>query len=130
MKKVFLLFLLAAAIGAAYAQQVLPVRFCEQYTERDGAVGLSDIFTPGMITAFAETGRPLMVRTVKVEVNYFNCKTGGFEMYSAMEREVNPREKTIVINDLNIPEAGVYRVFILYNSDKALATGLVEISGG
>lgn len=115
----------------AYAQQYPILYFCEKYGS-SGEVGVSDRFTSGYLTVMVKADGPLGLRDVSIQMDKYNCSTGTFNYYKKFTYVVEPDMKYVYFaknseSDMSFDDPGIYRVFLLDQNDRTVASGLVEI---
>jgi hypothetical protein len=126
----FLSFL--AMYSNAFAQSEPVMYFCERYDDYDGEIGVSDRFTKGYITVMVKADAELRLRDVAIQYDKYNERNGKFEYYKkfnfTIERDMNyvffARNDD---SDMEFEETGFYRVFLLDEDDRTVASSLVEI---
>jgi len=129
------LFFFALILGAnqtLFAQTEPILYFCEQYDDTDGEIGVSDRFTTGYLTVMVKCGYALGLTNVSIQFDKYDEKTKKFEYYKIFPYEVNPDMDYIFFakndeSDLQFEEVGFYRVFLLDNEDRTVASALIEI---
>lgn len=135
MKKFSFLFLLLfsfAGINQNLFAQAEPVLyFCEKYGD-DGEVGVSDRFTAGYLTVMVKCDYPLELKDCSIQFDKYNRRTGEFEYYKKFPYTVEPDMNYIFFSkndesDMKFEEPGFYRVFLLDDNDKTIASALIEI---
>lgn len=137
MKRVKLLFALMAVIfifafkADTNAQQYPVLYFCENYGS-NGEIGVSDRFTTGYITVMVKADGPLGLRDCSIQLDKYSCSTGSFAYYKKFKYSVEPDMKYIYFSrneesDMSFDDPGIYRVFLLDQNDRTVASGLVEI---
>ena len=135
-KPYFALLLLLIGFGAISssirAQSEPVMYFCERYDSQDGEIGVSDRFTTGYITVMVKCDYELRLRDVHVQFDQYNERTGRFDYYKKFDYTVEPDMKYIYFSrnsdsDLEFEDPGFYRVFLLDNRDKTIASALIEI---
>jgi hypothetical protein len=94
-----LLFSFFAMHSIAFAQEEPVMYFCEKYG-RNGEVGVSDRFTTGYLT--------VMVNNIELDQKY---------VYFAKNDE----------SDMEFEDPGFYRVFLLDDRDRTVASAIIEI---
>ena len=129
-----LLFIIGfGAISSPVLAQSEPVMyFCEKYDSYDGEIGVSDRFTTGYITIMVKCDYELRLRDVHIQYDQYNERSGKFEYYKKFDYTVEPDMKYIYFSrnddsDLEFEDPGFYRVFLLDNRDKTIASALIEI---
>lgn len=115
----------------SYAQQYPVLYFCEKYGA-NGEVGVSDRFTTGYLTVMVKADGPLGLRDCSIQMDKYNCSTGKFNYYKKFDFAVEPDMKYVFfekndVSDMSFEDVGLYRVFLLDQNDRTVASGLVEI---
>ncbi len=135
--KTFLLFVLLFAVFATrneiIAQSEPVLYFCEHYDKDKGEVGVSDIFSKGYLSVVVKCDHALGLEDVHVQFDKYNFRTGKFDFYKKFDYAVSKDMSYIVfskneVSDMKFDEAGFYRVFLLDNDDKTVASSLIEIT--
>jgi hypothetical protein len=138
MKNLSYLFLLTmflsffAMYSNTFAQSEPVLYFCERYDDSDGEVGVSDRFTTGYITVMVKCDYALNLKDVSIQYDQYNFRTAKFEYYKKFDFTVDSDMKYIFFernddSDLEFEDAGIYRVFLLDDDGKTVASALVEI---
>jgi hypothetical protein len=135
MKKLllFVLFFLALGIKAEMFAQSEPVLyFCERYDSDEGEVGVSDRFTKGYLTVMVKCDHALKLEDVHIQFDKYNFRTGQFEYYKKFDYTVEKDMSYIFFakndeSDMKFEEPGFYRVFLLDDDDKTVASAIIEI---
>jgi len=127
----FLVLLVLGFQNYASAQSEPVLYFCEKYG-RDGEVGVSDRFTTGYLTVMVKCDYALDLEDVSVQFDKYNFRNGKFEYYKKFDYVVEPDMKYVYFaknedSDLKFEETGFYRVFLLDDRDKTIASALIEI---
>ena len=130
----FSLFILSIFIGLraeVFAQESPVMYFCEKYG-KNGEVGISDRFTTGYLTVVVKSSYKLKLTTVHIELDKYNFKKDEFEFYKKFEYTLEPDMKYVYFSknddsDMSFDEAGFYRVFLLDEDDRTVASAVVEI---
>ena len=136
MKKSFAFFFVLFALFLGVNQNIIaqnePVLyFCEKYGN-DGEVGVSDRFTTGYLTVMVKCDYALDLEDCSIQFDKYNSRSKKFEYYKKFSYVVEPDMKYIFFerndeSDLKFEEAGFYRVFLLDDRDKTVASALIEI---
>lgn len=136
MKKSFLLFafLFSLVLGISqnlFAQNEPVLYFCEKYGN-NGEVGVSDRFTTGYLTVMVKSDYTLDLEDCSIQFDLYNPRSKKFEFYKKFDYVVEPDMKYIFFaknddSDLKFEEPGFYRVFLLDDRDKTVASALIEI---
>jgi hypothetical protein len=126
----FLSFL--AMYSNTFAQSEPVLYFCERYDSDDGEVGVSDRFTTGYITVMVKCDYELKLDDVTIQYDQYNDRTGKFEFYKKFDFNVERDMKYIFFernddSDMEFEDPGFYRVFLLDEDDKTVASALIEI---
>lgn len=129
-----LLFLLmfAGNTSKTFAQSEPVLYFCEKYDDDDGEVGISDRFRTGYLTVVVKCSNPLGVKDVHVQFDKYNASTGKFKFYKKFSYVIDKKSKYVYFSkndesDMSFDDAGFYRVFLLDDDDKTVASALIEI---
>ena len=126
----FLSFL--AMYSNAFAQSEPVMYFCERYDDYDGEIGVSDRFTKGYITVMVKADAELRLRDVAIQYDKYNERNGKFEYYKKFNFTIE-RDMSYVFfarnddSDMEFEETGFYRVFLLDDDDRTVASALIEI---
>jgi len=117
---------------AAYAQNEPILYFCEEYNSKKGEIGVSDRFTTGYLTVMVKSDYALNLDDVHIQFDKYNFRTGEFDFYKKYDYVIQPDMKYVFFaknsdSDLKFEEPGFYRVFLLDDRDKTVASALIEI---
>lgn len=117
--------------STVFAQNEPVMFFCEKYG-RNGEVGISDRFTTGYLTVMVKADYALGLDDVSIQFDKYNYRTGDFVYYEKFDYSVDPDMKYMFFtknedSDMNFREAGIYRVFLLDERDRTVASALIEI---
>jgi len=129
---VILFFSLFITNSKTFAQSEPVLYFCEEYDDNDGEVGVSDRFTTGYITVMVKCDYALRLDDVSIQYDKYNFRTGDFEYYKKFDFTVDRDMKYIFFernksSDMEFEDPGFYRVFLLDEDGKTVASALVEI---
>lgn len=137
MKRISLFILFAFAImfvasAVSYAQSQPVLYFCEKYDSRKGEVGVSDRFTTGFLTVMVKCDYALNLSDCAIQYDKYNERTGKFDYYKKFYFSVDPDMKYIFFSkneesDMRFDDPGFYRVFLLDEDDRTVASSLIEI---
>jgi len=127
-----LLFSLTMVNVNTFAQSEPVLYFCERYDDDDGEVGVSDRFTTGYITVMVKCDYELRLEDVSIQYDKYEFRTGKFEYYKKFDFSVDRDMKYIFFerndsSDMEFEDPGFYRVFLLDEDGKTVASALVEI---
>jgi len=116
----------------AFAQSEPVMYFCERYDDYDGEIGVSDRFTKGYITVMVKADAELRLRDVAIQYDKYNERNGKFEYYKKFNFTIERDMKYVFFernddSDMEFEETGFYRVFLLDDDDRTVASALVEI---
>jgi hypothetical protein len=114
-----------------FAQNEPVLYFCEKYGN-NGEVGVSDRFTTGYLTVMVKCDYALNLEDVSIQFDKYNSRTGKFEYYKKFNYSIEPDMKYVYFaknseSDMKFEEPGFYRVFLLDDDDKTVASALIEI---
>jgi len=136
MKAVFTLSLIALFVilfqADSFAQAEPVLYFCEKYDSNDGEVNVSDRFTTGYLTVMVKCDYALELEDVSIQFDKWNQRSQKFEYYKKFNYVVEPDMKYIFFSkneesDMKFDETGFYRVFLLDDKGKTVASALIEI---
>ena len=138
MKKLNYLFLFAVCFSFlgmysnTLAQSEPVMYFCEKYDDYDGEIGVSDRFTKGYITVMVKSDSELRLKDVAIQYDKFNERNGKFEYYKKFNFTIERDMKYVFFarnddSDMEFEETGFYRVFLLDEDDRTVASALIEI---
>lgn len=138
MKKLSFLLLFSAFLSIiiissnTFAQAEPVMYFCERYDDYDGEIGVSDRFTTGYITVMVKADNPLRLKDVAIQYDKYNFRNGKFEYYKKFYFTITRDMKYVFFarndeSDMEFEKPGFYRVFLLDEDDKTVASALIEI---
>lgn len=128
----FNLLFLFLPISSLFAQSQPVLYMCVNYDSQKGEISISDRFTVGYLTAVVKCDYELGLTDVSIQFDKYNFTNGQFEYYKKFNYTVDPDMSYIYFSrndesDMSFDEPGFYRVFLLDESDKTVASCLVEI---
>lgn len=105
--------------------------FCERYGS-SGEVNISDRFYTGHLTVMVKCDYALGLRDCFIQFDKYNSRTGVFDFYKRFEYTVESDMKYIYFeknksSDMSFDSPGIYRVFLLDENKKTVASALIEI---
>jgi len=126
-----LFFSFIAIHSTVFAQEEPVMYFCEKYG-RDGEVGVSDRFTTGYLTVMVKSDYALRLDDVAIQLDKYNFRTGEFEYYKKFNYTVELDMKYVFFtrnddSDMEFEDPGFYRVFLLDDRDRTVASAIIEI---
>ena len=126
-----LLFSFFAMNSVAFAQEEPVMYFCEKYG-RNGEVGVSDRFTTGYLTVMVKCDYALRLDEVAIQLDKYNFRSGEFEYYKKFYYTIDLDMKYVYFSknyesDMEFEDPGFYRVFLLDERDKTVASAIIEI---
>ncbi|QQS35646.1 MAG: hypothetical protein IPM56_15585 [Ignavibacteriales bacterium] len=126
-----LLYILIGFNQNLFAQNEPVLYFCEKYGN-NGEVGVSDRFTTGYLTVMVKCDDALDLDDVSIQFDKYNARSKKFEYYKKFHYNVEPDMNYIYFSkndesDMKFEEPGFYRVFLLDDRDKTVASALIEI---
>ena len=129
---VFLAFFLPGLLTTVFAQNEPVLYFCEKYDSKKGEVGVSDRFTTGYLTVMVKADNPLDLEDVHIQFDKLNERNNKFEFYKKFDYSIDPDMSYVYFaknsdSDLKFEEPGFYRVFLLDDNDRTVASALIEI---
>ena len=137
MKRVHLFFAFALLLsifamhGTVFAQNEPVMYFCEKYG-RNGEVGVSDRFTTGYLTVMVKSDYALGLEDVAIQLDKYDHRSGDFEYYKKFNYTIDSDMKYVFFakndeSDMEFEDPGFYRVFLLDDRDRTVASALIEI---
>jgi hypothetical protein len=119
-------------ISKTFAQNEPILYFCEKYDSKKGEVGVSDRFTTGYLTVMVKSDYELGLEDVSIQFDKLNERSKKFEFYKKFDYVIEPDMSYVFFaknddSDLKFEEPGFYRVFLLDDNDKTVASALIEI---
>lgn len=129
MKKLLLTILFVLSIATIALSQSKPILyFCEDYSAKDGEIGVGNTFYPGAFTVMVKSDNIITTDsdvTIQIDKRLSN---GKYEYYKSVPFTI-PESSYIYFTDkrLTINKVGIYRVFLLDSDSNAIAMGTIEI---
>jgi hypothetical protein len=126
----FLSFL--AMYSNTFAQSEPVMYFCERYDSDDGEIGVRDRYSTGPVTVMVKCDYALKLDDVSIQYDKYNDRTGKFEFYKKFSFDID-RDMSYIFfeqnddSDMRFDDEGFYRVFLLDEDDKTIASALIEI---
>lgn len=129
---VFSILFFSVLVTKAFAQNEPVLYFCEKYDSKKGEIGVSDRFTTGYLTVMVKSDNVLNLEDVNIQFDKFNEHSKKFEFYKKFAYSIDPDMSYVFFaknsdSDLKFEEPGFYRVFLLDDNDKTVASALIEI---
>ena len=129
---VFAMLFFPGLLNTVFAQNEPVLYFCEKYDSKKGEVGVSDRFTTGYLTVMVKSDNALNLKDVHIQFDKFNERNKKFEYYKKFDYVIEPDMSYVFFaknsdSDLKFEEPGFYRVFLLDDRDKTVASALIEI---
>ena len=126
-----LLFTFFAMHSTVFAQNEPVLYFCEKYG-RNGEEGVSDRFTTGYLTVMVKADYALGLEDVAIQFDKYNYRRDEFEFYKKFYYVVDEDMKYVFFerndeSDMEFEDPGFYRVFLLDDRDRTVASALIEI---
>ena len=126
-----LLFSFFAMHSSVFAQEEPVMYFCEKYG-RNGEEGVSDRFTTGYLTVVIKSDYALRLDDVSIQLDKYNFRSGEFEYYKKFYYTIELDMKYVFFSkndesDMEFEDPGFYRVFLLDDRDKTVASAIIEI---
>jgi hypothetical protein len=137
MKRTHLLFSFVLLLSffamhlTVFAQSEPVLYFCEKYG-KNGEVGVSDRFTTGYLTVMVKADDPLGLEDVTIQFDKYNDRTDEFEFYKNFDYVITEDMSYVFFekndeSDMKFEDPGFYRVFLLDDRDRTVASALIEI---
>ena len=129
---VFAMLFFPGLLNTVFAQNEPVLYFCEKYDSKKGEVGVSDRFTTGYLTVMVKSDNALNLEDVHIQFDKLNERNKKFEYYKKFDYTIEPDMSYVFFaknsdSDLKFEETGFYRVFLLDDRDKTVASALIEI---
>lgn len=129
---VFVVLFFPGLLNTVLAQNEPVLYFCEKYDSKNGEVGVSDRFTTGYLTVMVKSDHALGLKDVHIQFDKLNDRSKKFEFYKKFAYSIDPDMSYVFFaknsdSDLKFEEPGFYRVFLLDDNDKTVASALIEI---
>jgi len=126
-----LLFSFFAIHSTVFAQNEPVMYFCEKYG-KNGEVGVSDRFTTGYLTVVVKSDYALGLDEVAIQLDKYNYRKDEFEFYKKFDYSIDTDMKYVYFtkndeSDMEFEDPGFYRVFLLDDRDRTVASALIEI---
>jgi len=128
---VTLLVTFGAMYSTVFAQNEPVLYFCEKYG-RNGEVGVSDRFTTGYLTVMVKSDYALGLEDVSIQFDKYNYRRDEFEFYKKFDYVITEDMSYVFFekndeSDMKFEDPGFYRVFLLDDRDRTVASALIEI---
>ena len=138
MKKIFMsifvlsVFFFPGLLTTVFAQNEPVLYFCEKYDSNKGEIGVCDRFTTGYLTVMVKSDYELGLEDVHIQFDRLDERSKKFEFYKKFDYVIEPEMSYVFFaknddSDLKFEEPGFYRVFLLDDNDKTVASALIEI---
>lgn len=128
----FLLMVLFGSNTQVFAQSEPVLYFCDRYDDDDGEVGVRDRFSVGPITVMVKCATSLKLTDCHIQYDKINPETGKSKFYKKFDFVIERDMKYVFFkkssdNDMRFDDPGIYRVFLLDDDDKTIASALIQI---
>lgn len=128
----FVVLFFPGLLNTVLAQNEPVLYFCEKYDSKNGEVGVSDRFTTGYLTVMVKSDHALDLKDVHIQFDKLNDRSKKFEFYKKFAYSIDPNMSYVFFaknsdSDLKFEEPGFYRVFLLDDNAKTVASALIEI---
>jgi len=128
----FFLLILLGSSTKTYAQSGPVMYFCEKYDSDDGEVGISDRFSTGHLTVMVKSATALGLKNCHIQFDKYNQSSKKFVFYKKYDYKIDKDMKYVFFeknsdSDMSFDDPGFYRVFLLDNDDKTVASALIQI---
>ena len=127
-----LLFSFFAMNSVAFAQEEPVLYFCDRYDDSQGELGVKDRFSKGLVTVIVKSKYAMGLDDVAIQFDKYNFRTGEFEYYKKFNYTNELDMKYVYFtkhydSDMEFDDPGFYRVFLLDDRDKTVASAIIEI---
>lgn len=128
----FLFLVLFGNNTKVLAQSSPVLYFCEKYDDDDGEVGIADRFSTGHLTVMVKSSTRLGLTNCHIQFDKINPETGKSKFYKKFDFKIERDMKYVFFsktedNDMSFDDPGIYRVFLLDDDDKTVASALIQI---
>lgn len=132
MKKQYLLLFLLTVIPMLKAQSSPIMYFCERYDPEKGEININDTFSKGDITVMVKSSNELGLKHVHIRFDKWDTLSHSFGFYKKFSFTIRPDMKYVFFSknsesDMSLDEPGFYRGYLLNDSDKIIASAIVQI---
>ena len=134
MQKQYLLLLLflLTAIPLLKAQNSPVMYFCQSYDPEKGEDNINDTFPEGDITVMVKSSYELGLKHVHIRFDKWDTLSHSFSFYKKFNFTIRPDMKYVFFSkndesDMSFGEPGFYRVYLLNDSDKVVASAILQI---
>lgn len=127
----FACMMMVCLVSKSQAQDSPVMYFCESYGS-GGEKNISDRFYTGYLTVMVKCDHEIGLRECTIQYDRYNPSTRSFGFYKKFPFTVKPSMKYIYFeksseNDMSFDATGIYRVFLLDDNGKTVASALIEI---
>ncbi len=128
----FTLLLSIFALESTVLAQNEPVMyFCDKISS-NGAVGISDQHPTGYLIVVVKSNYAMGLHEVAIQLDKYNFRTGEFEYYKKFHYTMELDMKIVSFkkndeSDMEFEDPGFYRVFLLDDRDRKVASAIIEI---
>ena len=124
-------FFILAANVTIHAQAEPVLQLCVEYGD-DGEESISDVFTTGYLTVVVKSDTKLGLEDVHIQFDKYNFKKDKWEFYKKFDYTIQPSHKYVYFSrnddsDMSFDETGFFRVYLLDDDDKVVASTIVKI---
>jgi len=124
-------FLLLFSNITVQAQNEPVLYLCVEYGD-DGEESISDVFTTGYLTVVVKCDYKLGLEDVHIQFDKYNAKKDKWEFYKKFDYTIDPSHKYVYFarnddSDMSFDETGFFRVYLLDDNDKVIASTIVKI---
>jgi hypothetical protein len=117
--------------STVFAQNEPVMYFCDKIGG-NGAVGISDQHPIGYLTVMVKSNYAMGLHEVAIQLDKYNFRTDEFEYYKKFHYTMELDMKIVSFekndeSDMEFEDPGFYRVFLLDDRDKTVASALIEI---
>jgi hypothetical protein len=116
----------------SFAQEDPVMYFCERYGN-NGEVGIASRFSTGYLTVVVKCDYSLRLRDVHIQFDKWNERSHSYDFYKKFDYTLEPDMKFVYFtkndnSDMSFDESGFYRVYLLDDDDKTIASAIIEIT--
>ena len=126
-----ILFSFFVSESTVFAQNEPVMYFCDNFG-RNRAVGISDRRITGYLTIVVKSDYVMGLDDVAIQLDKYSYRKAEFEYYKKFHYTIDTDMKYVFFSkndesDLDFEDPGIYRVFLLDERDRTVASALIEI---
>ncbi len=116
----------------SFAQEDPVMYFCERYGS-NGEVGIASRFSTGYLTVVVKCDHKLRLTEVHIQFDKWNEDTRSYDFYKKFNYTLEPEMNYVYFSrnedsDMSFDDPGFYRVYLLDDDERTVASALIEIT--